>query len=114
MRGPACARREHGIVTRHTAAISLGGDQTASPRRDDGSAGPCADSAGQMTHTIAGAHEPTEHDKVVSWRLHVLIEAGYTPASAERLAERTDVDLHRAVAIVRRGCSPRLAARILL
>jgi hypothetical protein len=66
-----------------------------------------------MGSTAAGAQQ-TEHDKVVSWRLKVLIEAGYSGDPAERLAERVDVDLHRAVAIVRRGCSPRLAAKILL
>jgi len=67
----------------------------------------------RMGSTAAGAQQ-TEHDKVVSWRLKVLIEAGYSGDPAERLAERVDVDLHRAVAIVRRGCSPRLAAKILL
>jgi hypothetical protein len=56
----------------------------------------------------------SELDRVVSWRLHVLIEAGYTTASAMRIAERTEVDLHRAVSIVRDGCPPKLAAEILL
>jgi hypothetical protein len=58
--------------------------------------------------------ETTEREKVVSWRLHVLLEAGYTPAPAVRVAENMDVDLHRAVAIVERGCPPGLAAEILL
>jgi hypothetical protein len=66
-----------------------------------------------MGSTATGTQQ-TEHDKVVSWRLQVLIQAGYSGDPAERLAERVDVDLHRAVAIVRRGCSPRLAAKILL
>jgi hypothetical protein len=66
-----------------------------------------------MGSTAAGTQQ-TEHDKVVSWRLQVLIEAGYNGEPAERIAERVDVDLHRAVAMIRRGCSPRLAAQILL
>jgi hypothetical protein len=66
-----------------------------------------------MGSTIADG-QPTELDKVVKWRLHVLIEAGYSGEPAERLAKRVDIDLHRAVAMVRRGCSPGLAAKILL
>ena len=67
----------------------------------------------RMGSTAAGAQQ-TEHEKVVSWRLQVLTEAGYSGEPAERIAERVDVDLHRAVAMIRLGCSPRLAAEILL
>jgi hypothetical protein len=66
-----------------------------------------------MGSTLVGEHQ-TEHEKVVSWRLHVLTEAGYSGEPAERIAERVDVDLHRAVAMIKSGCSPRLAAEILL
>ncbi len=38
----------------------------------------------EMTHTIE--HEGGEQAKVESWRLHVLIEAGYPLPLAERLA----------------------------
>ena len=55
----------------------------------------------------------TERDKVASWRLHVLIEAGYPLPLAERIA-RSDADLHRAVELVGQGCSPKTAAEILL
>jgi hypothetical protein len=55
----------------------------------------------------------SEHDKVVSWRLHVLIEAGYPSELAERVA-RSQADLHAAVEIVVAGCTPETAAEILL
>ncbi len=60
------------------------------------------------------AEQPqSERDKVESWRLHVLIEAGYPLALAERVAA-SDVDLHHAVEILAKGCSPDTAAQILL
>lgn len=54
--------------------------------------------------------------KVEAWRLHVLLNAGYPPLIAETLAARDskDVDLHRAIDLVKRGCAPDLAAEILL
>ncbi len=54
-----------------------------------------------------------ERSKVESWRLHVLIEAGYPLPLAERLAG-SDADLHRAVELVRSGCAHPTAAEILL
>ena len=55
-----------------------------------------------------------ERTKVESWRLHVLVEAGYPLPLAERLA-RSDADLHTAVDLVTvRGCTPEVAAQILL
>jgi len=51
--------------------------------------------------------------KVEAWRLHVLIEAGYPLALAERLAAGV-ADLHVACEMLLRGCSPDLAAEILL
>ena len=48
------------------------------------------------------------------WRLQVLADAGYGPALAAELADSDDVDLHAAVRLLRRGCPPELAARILL
>jgi hypothetical protein len=51
---------------------------------------------------------------VESWRLHVLMEAGYPLPLAERLAA-SHADLHLAVDLVgRRGCAPEIAAEILL
>jgi hypothetical protein len=54
-----------------------------------------------------------ERSKVESWRLHVLIEAGYPLPLAERLAV-SEADLHMAREIVDRGCAPETAAEILL
>jgi hypothetical protein len=55
----------------------------------------------------------SERAKVESWRLHVLIEAGYPLSLAERLAG-SEADLHRAVQLVREGCAHDTAAEILL
>ena len=58
--------------------------------------------------------ERDERAKVESWRLHVLIEAGYPLPLAERLAQSSS-DLHEAVRLVAdRGCNPEVAAQILL
>ena len=58
--------------------------------------------------------ETSESSKVESWRLHVLIEAGYPLSLAERLAA-SEADLHVAVELVRsRGCAHETAAEILL
>ena len=48
-----------------------------------------------------------------SWRLHVLIEAGYPLPLAEKLAA-SEADLHTAVELVEQGCEPATAAEILL
>ena len=55
----------------------------------------------------------SEREKVESWRLHVLIEAGYPLPLAERLAG-SGVDLHTAVELLERGCRAEIAAEILL
>ena len=55
----------------------------------------------------------SERAKVESWRLHVLIEAGYPLPLAERIAG-SEADLHRAVELVRQGCAFETAAEILL
>jgi hypothetical protein len=54
-----------------------------------------------------------ERSKVESWRLHILIEAGYPLPLAERLAG-SEADLHTAVDLVRAGCTAQVAAEILL
>jgi hypothetical protein len=59
------------------------------------------------------AEAPSERAKVESWRLHVLMEAGYPLPLAERIAA-TETDLHRAVELLEQGCSPATAAEILL
>ncbi len=58
--------------------------------------------------------ERDERAKVESWRLHVLIEAGYPLPLAERIAQ-SGADLHEAVTlVVNYSCRPELAAEILL
>jgi hypothetical protein len=55
----------------------------------------------------------SDRAKVESWRLHILIEAGYPLPLAERVAA-SECDLHVAVELVRSGCEPQVAAEILL
>jgi hypothetical protein len=69
-------------------------------------------------HIVSEATEIIEPDggessKVESWRLHVLMEAGYPLPLAEKLAG-SDADLHRAVELVDQGCAPQTAVEILL
>lgn len=65
-----------------------------------------------MTETVDLQIE-SERSKVESWRLHVLIQAGYPLPVAEKLAG-SEADLHRAVELVHQGCAHDLAASILL
>jgi hypothetical protein len=58
--------------------------------------------------------EETEMDRVERWRATELERAGFAPDTAHILALRPDVDLHIAVGLLERGCSPELAAEILL
>ena len=66
-----------------------------------------------MSEMTEIADQGTERAKVESWRLHVLMEAGYPLPLAERLAA-SEADLHRAVELVRSGCGHVTAAEILL
>jgi hypothetical protein len=53
-------------------------------------------------------------EEVVAWRYSQLRRAGCDRRTARRLAERREVDLHRAVDLLESGCEPALAAQILL
>ena len=66
-----------------------------------------------MSEVTEIAEVETERSKVESWRLHVLIEAGYPLNVAERLAA-SEADLHLAVELVASGCAHATAAEILL
>jgi hypothetical protein len=55
----------------------------------------------------------TEQELVESWRAAELERAGYPADAAAELAARTDVDLHLAVEMLSKGCSPELALSIL-
>ena len=63
------------------------------------------------THII---EEEFEVDRVEQWRHVTLERAGYDAESAAVLAASTEVDLHRAVSLLERGCTVALALQILL
>jgi hypothetical protein len=56
---------------------------------------------------------PTEQELVERWRAQELERAGFPEDVAAELAMRNDVDLHRAIELLEKGCSPELAADIL-
>ncbi len=56
----------------------------------------------------------SESDRIEQWRHEALGRAGYDPESALVLAASHDVDLHKAVGLLERGCSVELALQILL
>ena len=68
-----------------------------------------------MSETTTQILEPLydERSKVESWRLHILIEAGYPLSLAERLAV-SEADLHLACELLGQGCTPETAAEILI
>lgn len=66
-----------------------------------------------MSDMSIASHEHLADHEVESWRLTVLLDAGYPPDLADLLAE-SKVDLHAAVELLERGCPAPLAARILL
>ena len=56
----------------------------------------------------------TELERIERWRAEELERAGYPPEDAGRLATRHDIDLHHAVDLLRQGCPPDVAVRILI
>jgi hypothetical protein len=65
-------------------------------------------------HTVAPQPTRSHADHVRRWRLDQLRRAGYGETAAAQLSERDDVDLHEAIDLVRSGCPPETALRILL
>jgi hypothetical protein len=55
-----------------------------------------------------------EAELVRSWRTEALERGGYPAALARKLAELMYVDVHQATDLLRRGCSPELALKILV
>jgi hypothetical protein len=55
-----------------------------------------------------------EIDTVRLWRLEELLRAGYDDVDATEIAFHTEIDLHWAASLVRRGCASKTAARIAL
>ncbi|HEY0415860.1 MAG TPA: hypothetical protein VGC78_05690 [Gaiellaceae bacterium] len=66
-----------------------------------------------MSMTAETTERPTERELVERWRAQELERAGYAGDDAAELATRHDVDLHRAIELIEKGCSPELAASIL-
>lgn len=64
------------------------------------------------THVLSPRE--AEAERILTWRFAELERAGYRTTAASELAERTDVDLHLAVEILRAGCPEETALRILL
>lgn len=56
-------------------------------------------------------HEATE---VLRWRFEVLVRAGFDLEQAAVVAAHVEIDLHEAVELLDRGCTPEIALRILL
>jgi len=50
---------------------------------------------------------------VVAWRRRQLVDSGFPPRLAVRLANDARYDLHALIELVERGCEPELAVRIL-
>jgi hypothetical protein len=67
-----------------------------------------------MSQTELHVLEDTELEKIERWRAEELMRAGYGTRAAGRIAARHDIDLHRAVDLLERGCSAELATKILL
>jgi hypothetical protein len=59
-------------------------------------------------------HIETESERIERWRAEELERAGYSHGDAIELASRPYVDLHLAIELIDRGCSPDTAVRILL
>jgi hypothetical protein len=68
----------------------------------------------EMTAAEITLDQDTEAGRVVDWRRAELERAGYDTPAASEIAARMDVDLHRAVDLLRRGCPPETALQILL
>ena len=56
----------------------------------------------------------SELDRIVRWRSEELERAGYSTDGAASLAARLEVDLHEAIDLVKGGCPPETAVKILL
>jgi len=50
---------------------------------------------------------------LVRWRREQLVDSGFPPPVAARLARDSRYDLHALIELVERGCPPALAVRIL-
>jgi hypothetical protein len=81
----------------------------------DNRRGAAAESTGMSTTAADLDLEfDAETERVVLWREEELERVGYERDAARDLAERTYVDLHLAMDLLRRGCPVDTALRILV
>jgi rRNA processing protein Krr1/Pno1 len=66
----------------------------------------------EVDEEVAVTRDPAA--QVLGWRVEQLITAGFDSDAAFVLALDRTVDLHEAIALVRRGCPPQTALRILI
>jgi hypothetical protein len=57
--------------------------------------------------------ESTITREILSWRVALLSDAGFSDGLAEQLARDRGYDLHALLELVDQGCPPRFAVRIL-
>lgn len=67
-----------------------------------------------MSTTEAEVLYDSELARVIDWRAKELRRAGYDEEIARQIAERLEIDLHRAIDLLKSGCPQETAARILL
>jgi len=65
----------------------------------------------KLTMNRTGRHGGIQD--VAGWRRRQLLDAGFAPAAATRLARDMRRDVHALIELVERGCPPELAERIL-
>lgn len=56
----------------------------------------------------------SELERIERWRSQALERGGYAPDAAHAIAARLDIDLHEAIDLVKAGCPPEIAVRILI
>jgi energy-converting hydrogenase A subunit M len=56
----------------------------------------------------------SELERIERWRAQALERAGYAADAAHEIAARLDIDLHEAIDLVKAGCPPEIAVRILV
>lgn len=68
--------------------------------------------AAEVEDVVENTTDPAA--KVLGWRVEQLLGAGFDSNAAFVLALDRTVDLHEAIELVRRGCPPETALRILV
>ncbi len=67
-----------------------------------------------MTASQLATLDVDEAAAILGWRFSQLVGAGFDVNDAAVLAARVEIDLHRATALVARGCPSGTAVQILL